>query len=110
MGVLGKRADLKYQADSCKFEEVIEIQKEILRSSGKILKVGGSLVYSTCTLNTEENQKLIKDFLLENTDFEKMEISAKYKKFLDEEGNVQTLPFRDNKNGFFVAKLRKRGL
>lgn len=110
LGVLGKRADLKYQADSCKFEEIIEIQKGILRSAAKMLKVGGSLVYSTCTLNIAENQKVINDFLLENKEFEKMEIPAKYKKFLDEEGNFQTLPFRDNKNGFFVAKLRKRGL
>lgn len=110
LGVLGKRPDLRYQADTCKFKEIRTIQGGILRSSAKILKEGGVLVYSTCTLNKEENQGIINEFLKENSNFEKMEIPEKYKEFLDEEGNFQTLPFRDNKNGFFVAKLRKRGL
>lgn len=109
LGVLGKRPDLKYHAESCKQIEIRSIQKDIINSSSKILKPGGILVYSTCTLNPEENQNLVNEFLQENKDFEKVELSSKYLKFADGEGNLQTLPYRDGKNGFFIAKLRKRG-
>lgn len=110
LGVLGKRPDLKYQADPSKFEEINEIQRDILKSSAEMLKPGGILLYSTCTLNSKENQEIINEFLLDNSNFERVKIPEKYEKFLDEEGNFQTLPFRDNMNGFFIAKLRKRGL
>lgn len=110
LGVLGKRPDLKYHADIYKLDEIVSIQEEILYSSAKILKAGGILVYSTCTLNNEENKNVVNRFLLKNPNFEKVVLPEKYKEFFDEEGNMQTLPFRDNKNGFFIVKLRKRGL
>jgi 16S rRNA (cytosine967-C5)-methyltransferase len=57
---LGKRPDLKYHAESCKQTEIREIQKDIIKSSSRILKPGGILVYSTCTLNPEENHNFSK--------------------------------------------------
>ncbi len=110
LGVLGKRPDLKYQGDSCKESEITEIQRDILKSSAAVLKPGGLLVYSTCTLNKEENEEMVNKFLQENDNFQIESFPEKYKKFLTNEGYFQTLPFRDNMNGFFIAKLRKRGL
>jgi 16S rRNA (cytosine967-C5)-methyltransferase len=110
LGVLGKRPDLKYHADSCKETGITEIQKDILKSSAGILKPGGVLVYSTCTLNKEENEDIVNNFLLENKNFEKESFPDKYQEFITDEGYLQTLPFRDDINGFFIAKLRKRGL
>ncbi len=108
LGVLGRRSDLRYHAESCKFSEMIQVQQAILKSAANILKPEGVLVYSTCTLHAAENADMIENFLSTHPDFERMDIS-KYEAYLDNNGNLQTLPFRDNKSGFFVAKLRKRG-
>ena len=110
LGVLGKRPDLKYQANPDKFDQISKLQKELLEAGARILKEGGFLLYSTCTLNERENKDIINSFLAENKDFTRVELPEKYKEFLDTDGNLQTLPFRDQKSGFFISKLRKRSL
>lgn len=110
LGVVGKRPDLKYQASPDKFTEITQLQKELLEAGARILKEGGSLLYSTCTLNELENRHIINNFLEENKNFERLPLPEKYKEFADQDGNLQTLPFRDHKSGFFISKLRKRSL
>ena len=104
LGVLAKKPDIRYKD----IESLVlaPLQLEILSASAKYLKDGGELVYSTCTLNREENEGVISTFLLENENFELVpytlgEINA-------EDGMLTLLPHVHKTDGFFIAKLRKR--
>ncbi len=104
-GVIRSKPEIKY-ADLKKFEGLPMIQYDILNTASKYLKVGGELVYSTCTVLKEENELVIDRFLKENKDFEGVS-------FLTDIGT----PFGGYKasiiaesfdcEGFFISKIRR---
>lgn len=104
-GVIRSKPEIKY-ADLKKFEGLPKIQYDILDMASKYLKVGGELVYSTCTVLKEENELVIDRFLKENKDFEGVS-------FLTDIG----APFGGYKasiiaesfdcEGFFISKIRR---
>ncbi len=104
-GVICSKPEIKY-ADLKKFEGLPKIQYDILNTASKYLKVGGELVYSTCTVLKEENELVIDRFLKENKDFEGVP-------FLTDIGT----PFGGYKasiiaesfdcEGFFISKIRR---
>ena len=105
LGVLGKKPDLRYK-DSSSLTELPALQYDILSASSLYLKQGGELVYSTCTLNPEENEGVVKKFISENPDFElasfavgELEVSG---------GMLTLLPHIHGTDGFFVAKIRRK--
>ena len=105
LGVLGKKPDLRYK-DMASIRELPALQLEILTASSKYLRAGGTLVYSTCTLNPSENEDVVSAFLGEHPDFALVpfkvgEISA-------ENGMLTLLPHKHGTDGFFMAKLYKR--
>lgn len=104
LGIIFKKPDIKYKSieDICKLPQ---IQADILKNASKYVRVGGCLIYSTCTLNRKENQDNIEKFLLENNNFvfEDFQVGN-----INSQGGVYTfLPHRDNTDGFFVAKMRR---
>lgn len=105
-GIIGKKPDIKYQRKPDDVKELAVISLSILKNASKYVKSGGVLVYSTCTVLSEENEKNIERFLEENGDeftLERIEcISA------DNEGFVTLYPHIDGVDGFFICKLRKR--
>ncbi|MBQ8528800.1 MAG: 16S rRNA (cytosine(967)-C(5))-methyltransferase RsmB [Clostridia bacterium] len=104
LGVLGKKADLRYK-DPESIKELPELQYEILTASSKYLKVGGELCYSTCTLLPEENGEVVSRFLAEHGDFEAVDFSVGS---LHSEGGCLTLlPHIHNTDGFFISKVRR---
>jgi len=105
LGVLGKKADLRYKAEE-NIGALPELQYSILKESAKYLKVGGSMTYSTCTLLPAENGEIIEKFLAEHenfapADFEVFGYSSKG-------GALTLVPSRDGCDGFFVARLERR--
>ncbi|MDD3381919.1 MAG: 16S rRNA (cytosine(967)-C(5))-methyltransferase RsmB [Bacilli bacterium] len=95
LGVIRDKPDIKFKLSDESINEVIQIQKELLESSYEIVKKGGSLTYSTCTINSFENQKQISNFLKNHTDFEK-----EYEKII--------LPYEYHSDGFYICKLRRK--
>ncbi|MCM8538181.1 MAG: methyltransferase domain-containing protein [Lentisphaeraceae bacterium] len=77
-GVIRRKTDVRWSFNRKKLEEVIEIQKSILRFSSRLLKTGGRLVYSTCSIDPEENELVIEDFLAKNENFELQEKHTLY--------------------------------
>lgn len=73
LGVINHKSDLKYNMTIDKIKEINKLQKEIINNVCKYVKVGGTLVYSTCTINKEENEYLINDFLKKHSEFKKLE-------------------------------------
>lgn len=105
LGVLGKKPDLRYK-DASVMTELPELQYDVLSASAKYLKAGGELVYSTCTLNPEENERIVERFVSENSGFELTpfivgEISAV-------SGMLTLLPHVHRTDGFFVAKIKRK--
>ena len=84
---------------------------KILENTAKYLKSGGVLVYSTCTLNKEENSGVVNRFLSAHTDFEPCQIILPngIKRTIDEPVHMLTLfPQTNNTDGFFICTIKKR--
>ena len=87
-----------------------EEQSLILNSVSSLLKKGGRLVYSTCTLTTEENQMSVRTFLENHAEFAIVPIRSEYldKKSFTAEGLVQIYPHDYGTDGFFISCMVKR--
>ncbi len=94
LGVLSHKVDLKYNIDPKSIEEVTFLQEEILESTCALVKIGGYYVYSTCTINKDENERQIAKFL------------RKHKEFVKEE-EKKILPFENHNDGFYICKMRR---
>ena len=105
LGVLGKKPDLRYK-DMSVLTELPPLQLDILKASSAYLKVGGELLYSTCTLNPAENEEVVSKFLEENPDFEPCDFTVGSLK--SEGGMLYMLPHKHQTDGFFMAKITKK--
>ena len=105
LGVLSKKPDLRYK-DITSLSELSELQLSILTASAKYLKVGGELVYSTCTLRKEENTDVVEAFLSANPDFERVDFSVG--SLVSENASLTLYPHIHGTDGFFISKLRKK--
>jgi 16S rRNA (cytosine967-C5)-methyltransferase len=123
VGVIRRKPDLRWQTyDSKRFEQLSELQGKILDTASNYLKIGGRLVYSTCSTEPEENEEAVSRFLEKHPDFELEDLSKfiKERKLpVYESGQqnknkfIQILPGLSNADleldGFFMAKMiRKR--
>ncbi|KJS81461.1 MAG: hypothetical protein JM58_16855 [Peptococcaceae bacterium BICA1-8] len=110
LGVLGRRPDARWRKKPEDIAELEHIQKEILKEASRLVKSGGALVYSTCTINQEENINVINDFLKDNPDFSLDTNLSKYIPYSTDEGQkgwIQFLPFSHNMDGFFIARMQR---
>ena len=105
LGVLAKKPDIRYK-DEDSVKELPELQYSILETSSRYLKVGGVLIYSTCTLRRQENKAVVERFLDSHSDFEPVEI--RIGEYTGEDGTFTFLPHIHGTDGFFAAKLRKK--
>ena len=104
LGVLAKKPDLRYK-DENSVRELPALQIKILTESAKYLKVGGELLYSTCTLNPAENEDVVSEFLRENPEFSA--IDFKVGALSSKNGMLTLVPHIHKTDGFFMAKLKK---
>ena len=104
LGVMGKKPDLRYK-DIDSIEALPTLQYDILSASAKYLKKGGVIIYSTCTLNPEENECVAKKFVEEDPNFALEPFAIGDLKA--ECGYLTLLPNIDHTDGFFMAKIRR---
>lgn len=110
LGVIGKKQDIKYHVSEHSLKDIVTLQKEILKNAAAYVKEGGVLMYSTCTINPEENEKMA-EWICEEFLFEPESMSAYLPEQLKESGNsgmLQLLPGIHETDGFFLAKLRAK--
>lgn len=108
-GILRRKPEIRYK-DHFNLEELSQIQYKILTNSAKYLKVGGVLVYSTCTLNPLENSKNAERFLNEHKDFEPypLNLSSLIKRGIAEKENELTLfTHLNGTDGFYISAFRR---
>ncbi|KEK25793.1 16S rRNA (cytosine(967)-C(5))-methyltransferase RsmB [Bacillus gaemokensis] len=111
-GVIRRKPDIKLGKEKGDSERLSTIQLAILEKIAPLLKVGGRLVYSTCTIEKIENEQVIEKFLQEHPEFEwdstlKERMPEKLRPYINE-GQVQILPHYFATDGFYIACLRKK--
>ncbi len=107
LGVIRRKVDIKYQKTESDLLEIQKIQYDILSNSAKYVKLNGYIVYSTCTILEEENEKTVERFLKENTNFEIVDISKMIPNNQANGKYIKTLPNINDLDGFFIAKLKR---
>ncbi len=95
-GVMRRRVDVRWRIRAADFVRMQKQQLKIVRTALGLLKTGGVLVYSTCSLEPEENEKVVQQLLREFANSRRMEVQS-------------SLPFRDGFDGAFAAKLIRTG-
>lgn len=111
LGVIAKKTDIKYKMSKEKQTELVKLQRQILSVVKDYVKSGGVLIYSTCTINIEENIENV-EWFCDSFDFEMKSITP----FLCEDlrgettdkGYLQLLPGVHNTDGFFMARLERK--
>ena len=107
LGVLRRRADARWRKEISQIEELTILQREILEGAAPALKVGGILVYSTCTVEPAENRQTIEWFLARHPEFELEDAGSLLPVPRQGEPMVQLWPHIDGTDGFFLCRLRK---
>ncbi|MEW6060998.1 MAG: 16S rRNA (cytosine(967)-C(5))-methyltransferase RsmB [Bacteroidota bacterium] len=108
LGVLSKKPDIKIKRELRDIIEVINSQKALMENAARLVKPGGALVYSTCTIEPEENFDLIKKFLTTHPEFD-IDHASHYvnEKLVHPDGYVETYPHRHGIDGSFAIRLVK---
>jgi len=92
LGVVRRKPEIKFKKWTSEMDSLPRKQLDILSASSRYVKMGGTLLYCTCTINPDENQKVVAEFLRKNRDFVKEEM-------------VQLYPHIDGTDGFFICKM-----
>ena len=106
-GVFAKRSDIRWQKSEKDIEELSSLQIDLLRNAARYLKKDGVLVYSTCTMEPEENRDVIRKFLKEHKNFKVDDAADFVEESLTEAGAVATYPFKHYIDGSYSVRLLK---
>jgi 16S rRNA (cytosine967-C5)-methyltransferase len=111
-GVIRRKPDIKFAKKEGDIEKLASIQLSILQAVSPLLKKGGILVYSTCTIDKEENTDIIEKFLSENANFSKDStlndrLPTRVQPHI-KDGQLQIYPHYFQTDGFYIASLRKQ--
>lgn len=94
LGVVRRKPEIKYKEHTDEMTLLPSKQHAILSASSAYVKPGGTLVYSTCTINPEENEQVVANFLKKHGDFEKVE-------------DTLLLPNDNGTDGFYICVMKK---
>ncbi|MGB7201891.1 MAG: 16S rRNA (cytosine(967)-C(5))-methyltransferase RsmB [Pyrinomonadaceae bacterium] len=106
-GTIRHNPEIRYFIESNDFVDLQAKQLCILQNASKLLKKGGLLVYSTCSIEREENEDVCGQFIKDNQDFQKNNPNVP-RRFITDEGFARTWPQRDFMDGFFIAAFLRQ--
>ncbi|MFQ5906412.1 MAG: 16S rRNA (cytosine(967)-C(5))-methyltransferase RsmB, partial [bacterium] len=106
LGVLRRRADLRWRMSEKEIGNLSRLQLALLLNTADSVRTGGVLVYSTCTIEPEENELVVLKFLELRDDY-RLENAGDFvcADLVDEKGFYHILPSRDGLDGAFAARL-----
>lgn len=103
-GVIRKKPEIRYK-DPKLLETLPPVQMSILNTASRYVRVGGVLLYATCTLRREENEDIISAFLAKHAEYQLESFSLPNGEV--PEGQITLWPHKTGTDGFFIAKLRR---
>lgn len=115
LGIIGRKNDIKYNVTRQSLTDVSKLQWEIIKTAWDYVKPGGILMYSTCTVNRDENEAMVSRICSE-LPFEPVNIKDMLPQAFKggelaktaENGYIQLLPGQYGTDGFFISKLRRK--
>jgi len=110
LGLLYRKPDIKIHKHAEDIPELLKVQRSLLANCAEYVKPGGKLLYTTCTINSEENGLNIAWFLEKRPDFVLDDFTADIPQKLNiriNNGTLQLFPHIDQIDGFFIARVRK---
>ena len=116
-GVINKRADIRTRRTKFDIASLVELQKALLQNAASMVKEGGSLIYSTCSIEQEENEDIFSWFLSKHKDFKADDLSQFFPGSALQQfgladqarhGYCLFLPSKHDVSGFFVARFRRQ--
>lgn len=109
LGIIRKKPEIKWNKSRKSLKDLVPTQREIMENAWAYLKNGGTMIYSTCTLNTEENQDNIEWFLNKHKDakVEKIFLGNMDNFIYNNDGSLTILP-NEYMDGFYICKISKK--
>ena len=108
-GIIRRKPDIKWK--NVNTDELIGLSEKILTNALKYVKIGGEVVFSTCTINPEENEIRFRKLLCGNNNFMPVNISEylpeDLRKSTTHDGYLTLYPNIDGTDGFFIAKIKR---
>ena len=108
IGVLKRKPDIKWKRKQEDILEITQIQQEILQTCSKYLKSNGQMIYSTCSIFYEENDKIVEKFLEKNGDFTYAKMEIPETTYSVKNSHKIQLYQGEETDGFFICKLQKK--
>jgi 16S rRNA (cytosine967-C5)-methyltransferase len=111
LGTLAKKPDIKWKRDLSDITKLNITQRALLENGARLVKPGGALVYSTCTIEPEENEGMVGQFLAQHPEFH-VDPADRFvhKDLVTPQGYAATFPHRHFMDGAFAARLVKSGV
>ena len=106
-GTLRHNPEIRWRLSRERFGELAALQSRILAESARVVRPGGRLVYSTCSVEREENDEVVAAFLDSHPNFKQVEAAPAPAALLLPNGAARTWPHRDDVDGFYVAAMEK---
>ena len=109
LGLMRRKPDIRYQKSIDDIFSLQKVQLDILNNVAPLLKKGGRLLYSTCTITLKENNEVVKAFLQDNPEFVIEPVyTHKGTVQVSEDGFINLYPHYFDTDGFFIASLIKQ--
>jgi len=105
-GTLRRNPEIRWRLTVADIEDLAQKQTRILANASAVVKAGGHLLYSTCSVELEENERVVEGFLTEHLDFDTAILDAP-PEMQTEAGAVRTWPHREGTDGFFIREFER---
>lgn len=107
-GIIRRKPEIRYFKHPEDITKLSKMQIKMLKTSSNYVKIGGELVYSTCTIQDEENKNVIKEFLKQNESFTLLDVNNNLpESILSKDKYLQLYPNITNTDGFFICKMKR---
>ena len=106
LGVIRKKPEIRFKK-SDEVDKLQDLQYSIMCISSRYLKIGGVMVYSTCSLNPNENEKIVEKFLTEHDNFEGVRVLSDISRYGVDTDYLTLMPHIHGCDGFFISAVRR---
>lgn len=109
LGILGRQPEARWRKRPEDPARMAEVQQKLIAAAAQSVKPGGALVYAVCSTDRREAEEIVEGLLGARDDFARDPIPERYAPFITPAGDVLVPPGIDGRDGFYVARLVRRG-